>query len=141
MKATDVSPQLKQRVGNHALVLYDGECGFCQYWVRFVIRHDARSHFLFAPLQAEWTKSLQDPSQSRDLDSIVLYENGVVFRKSEAAFLIAGKLDFPWKIAKLFRLLPGSLTDFFYDLVAKRRHRLSLVCEIPTPEERARFIE
>ena len=38
--------------GRH-LVLYDGVCGLCNGFVRFVLRRDTAARFVFAPLQSE----------------------------------------------------------------------------------------
>ena len=135
-----IDPKISERIKGHGLILYDGECGFCQFWVQFIIKKDSRGFFLFAPLQAEWTKSLQDPKMSSGFDSILFFDGNHVYQKSGAVFRISGHMDGMWKLAKLLILLPPSFTDWFYDLIAKHRHQLSNTCEIPTPEEHRRFL-
>ena len=39
--------------GDEVLLIYDGTCGFCHGAVRFVLRHDRKSVFRFAPLLGE----------------------------------------------------------------------------------------
>ena len=34
------------------VILFDGVCNFCSFWVRFVIRRDPKGLFRFAPLQS-----------------------------------------------------------------------------------------
>src|ERR1044071_1912288 len=36
----------------HATLYYDGECGLCDQFVQFVLRHDHRGYFQFATLQS-----------------------------------------------------------------------------------------
>jgi hypothetical protein len=37
----------------HDIVFFDGECGLCHAFVKFVVRHDPAAQFLFAPLRGE----------------------------------------------------------------------------------------
>ena len=43
---------------NKAIILFDGVCNLCNSSVNFVIRHDKKNHFLFAPLQSEIGKKI-----------------------------------------------------------------------------------
>jgi predicted DCC family thiol-disulfide oxidoreductase YuxK len=53
-------------------------------------------------------------------------------------------LGWPWRVLSWLRFLPRPLTNWGYDFIAKRRlkffGRLE-TCRIPTPAERARFID
>ena len=90
--------EIEAKISNHGLVLYDGKCGFCQFWVQFILDRDSSSYFLFAPLQAKWATDLHQKSLDQDFDTLLLYENKVLFEKSTAALRIAKKLKWPWKI-------------------------------------------
>ena len=35
-------------------VLYDGECGFCNFWVHWILKKDTKNNFLFASLQSDF---------------------------------------------------------------------------------------
>jgi|SRR5271166_1307607 len=37
---------------SHPILLYDGVCGLCNRFVRFILRHDRQAIFRFAPLQS-----------------------------------------------------------------------------------------
>jgi predicted DCC family thiol-disulfide oxidoreductase YuxK len=44
-----------------SVILFDGECRFCRAGVTFVIRHDPRGAFRFAPRQSDAARYLLDP--------------------------------------------------------------------------------
>lgn len=120
------------------LVLFDGDCHFCNFWVRFLMPRDHRRQFRFAPLALV-------PELSQD--SIVVVADGKMFHRSEAVFKIIETLGWPLWITDLFRKIPRPLRDGLYDFIANRRYFISKImnspsgahCSIPTPLERQRF--
>jgi predicted DCC family thiol-disulfide oxidoreductase YuxK len=67
-----------------------------------------------------------------------------VFTRSDAALFVAGELGWPWKAARLARVLPKGLRNRAYDLVAAGRYRVFGRydrCPTPSPEVRNRFID
>ncbi len=127
------------------IVLFDGECNFCNSSVQFIIKRDPAAHFLFSSLQSEtgekYVKQFHIPD---DVDSLVLIENGKAYTKSSAALHIAKKLDGLWHLFFIFILVPRKIRDGFYDYFARNRHRwfgkTEGACMLPSPEERKRFI-
>ena len=78
-----------------------------------------------------------------DFDSFILIADNKVFKKSSAAFEIAKHLNGWPKIIIPFSILPHSLTDIIYDLVAKNRYKFfgkKDSCRIPTKEEKSKFL-
>jgi predicted DCC family thiol-disulfide oxidoreductase YuxK len=57
------------------------------------------------------------------LDSMLLVENGMLFRKSTAALRIARMLRFPWSLGYSLIVVPQFLRDALYDFVGRRRYR------------------
>ena len=130
---------------NHKIVLFDGVCNFCNYWVNFIIKHDHQNIFKFASLQSDTGKLLLKNSNlsTDNFDSFVLLINNNTFLKSTAAFKIAGELGGIFKIILIFRLLPKAITDFFYDLIAKNRDKIFGIknqCMVPDKSIRDRFL-
>jgi predicted DCC family thiol-disulfide oxidoreductase YuxK len=127
------------------IVLYDGLCGFCDRSVQFIIRHDRRARFRFAALQSDIGQALlrRYGLPTEELDSVVLVEDGKAYRKSKAGLRIARRLDAPWPMFWPLSIVPGAVSNLFYDLVARNRYRLFGrydACPIPSPEVRARFL-
>ena len=128
-----------------AIVFYDGTCGFCQASIQLVLKHNVRRNLKFAPLQSEVLKTLVPSSQLPESlpDSVVFYEQGLVYTASDAVLRIARHLRFPFSALYYFRYIPLSFRNLLYRYVA--RHRYSIAgqketCLLPSPEERARFM-
>lgn len=121
------------------LVLYDGDCAFCQRAVRFIYRHDSEKHFAFAPLQGETAK--QFLTAPPNLDTVILIENYKTHPQqhlyAKASFRALWLLGGLWTLPGSLYFLPAPLIDWGYRLVA--RHRPS-TCPLPTPEDTSRFL-
>ena len=129
------------------LILFDGVCNFCNSSINYVIKHDKRNVFMFAPLQGEAGKQLinQFEIDTSKTDSILLYseEKGLKI-KSSAALAIASKLGFPRNILTVFYIIPPFVRNWVYDYIAKNRYKWygkKDVCMIPIPELKAKFLE
>ena len=128
-----------------AVVLFDGVCNFCNSSINFIIEHDKKNYFKFAPLQSEIAQKLlkENNLDSPDIDSVILIEDGTVFTHSTAALKIARGLGGIWSVGYVFIVIPKFIRDFFYKLFAKNRYRLfgkKDACMMPTPEIRAKFL-
>jgi len=127
------------------IVLFDGECNFCNASVRFILERDPDGQFQFAPLQSATGRALlADSGIGDEIDSIVLIEDGRPSTYSTAALRIARRLSAPWSWTYALILVPRFLRDWAYRLFAKYRYRLfgkRDECMIPTPDMRSRFLE
>lgn len=130
---------------DHPVIVFDGVCNLCHGAVAFIIRHDRAGVFRFAPAQSEAGGALQARYGVDALGSgtLVLIENGVVRRRSDAALAIARRLDGAWKALALLRLVPRPLRDWAYDRVATNRYRWfgrKRECPAPPAAVRERFL-
>lgn len=109
-----------------AVILFDGECPFCRAWVAFVLRHDPRGAFRFAPRQSDAARHLLAPfGVSPDaLDSIALIAGPTLATRSDAVLQICSQLGFPWRLVSWLGVIPRPLRDVGYAWVARNRHRL-----------------
>jgi len=132
------------------LVLYDGVCGLCNRWVQFVLRHDRRHVFRFAPLQSGPAREIVERAggNTGDLDSIYVVADyggadARVLVRSRAALFVMGELEWPWTMTRPFALLPRAVLDRAYDVIARYRYRVFGrydQCLLPRPQDRDRFI-
>ncbi len=126
------------------IILFDGECNFCDWNVQFIIRRDPKAHFLFAPLQSEQGQALlQKHAISINEDSIILVEEDHYFIQSTAVLKIARHLHRLYPLVYLFILIPRPLRDLFYRFIANNRYKWfgkKDECMIPTPEQSKRFL-
>lgn len=127
------------------IILFDGICNFCDATINFVINHDKKGNFVFAPLQSSTGEALLKKfAISREVtDSMVLIEGEKVYVKSTAALRISRKLNGLYPLLYGFIILPKFIRDSVYDLIAKNRYKWfgkKDSCMLPTPEIRQRFL-
>lgn len=126
------------------IVLFDGECNFCDASVQFILKRDPKGVFKFASLQSEIGQQLLEKHKvSKSIDSIVLIDNNQFFTKSTAALKIAQQLCGAWKYLFIFIIVPKFVRDFVYNIIAKNRYKWfgkKEVCMLPTAEQRNRFL-
>jgi predicted DCC family thiol-disulfide oxidoreductase YuxK len=132
-------------VNNQHIILFDGICNFCNFWVNFIIDRDKKNIFRFAALQSERGQELLDRFQmdSKSLDTFVLIEDKKVYTKSTAALKISRKLIGIWRSFYFLILIPKPIRDFIYTLIAKNRYKFfgkRSTCRIPTEEEKEKFL-
>jgi predicted DCC family thiol-disulfide oxidoreductase YuxK len=133
------------------VLLYDGVCGFCDGTVQFILRHDRKKTLRFATLQGEYAREVfaRHP-EIAGVDSLVLVERDLssgserVFVRSAGALRVAEYLGGPWHLARGLAIIPRFIRDAGYDAFARVRYRVFGQydsCPIPSPEQRARFID
>ncbi len=139
------------RVSESPVLLYDGLCGFCDGTVQFILRHDRRGTLKFATLQGEFARGvIERHPELAGVDSLVLVERDAtsgeekVYVRSAGALEVARYLGGAWQLARAVGIVPRFLRDWAYDGFARIRYRVFGrydSCPIPTPEQRARFID
>ena len=127
------------------IILFDGVCNFCNFWVNFILDKDKEKRFKFASLQSAAGKKLLSDFDLplNDFETFILIKDKKYFTKSSAALIIAKNLKGFWKLLYAFVIIPKPVRDFFYNLIANNRYKLfgeREFCRIPTPEERERFL-
>lgn len=132
---------------NKKIILFDGVCNLCNGAIQFIIKRDKKDNFRYAPLQsAIGRKFLQERNiDTSEIDSIILIEPGVAYyTKASAALKIGQNFGGVWSLVQVFEWIPESISNFFYDIIAKNRYKWfgkKEACMIPTPELKAKFLE
>lgn len=128
------------------LLLFDGVCHLCNGVVQFILPRDPRGLIHFCPIQSELGSRMYrehglDPAQPHTM--LLLTPEGAR-KESAAALEIARLLGGAWRLAGVFRIIPGPLRDAAYRLIARNRYRWfgrDDACMMPRPEWRGRFLQ
>jgi predicted DCC family thiol-disulfide oxidoreductase YuxK len=136
---------LAATIGGKPVVLFDGVCNLCSFWVRFAIARDPAARLRFAPVQSDLGQDfLRRRNLPTDLvESFYLIEDGRVYEKSTAFLRMVRHLRAPWPLLRAARVLPRPLRDWLYDRIARNRYRLfgrRDSCLMPAPEVASRFV-
>lgn len=125
--------------------MFDGVCNLCNGAVNFIIDRDIKNQFLFAPLQSEAGQQLLTQYQLplSSFNSLILLEQGQIYRKSTGALRIAKSLQFPWPLFYAFIFIPPPVRNSVYNFIAKYRYKLfgkSSTCRYPSDAIKAKFL-
>ena len=124
------------------IIFFDGECGFCNSSVQFVLKHRKHNSIYFSTLQSDLAKRvLNKKGIEIKLDTLYFLKNNEVYHKSTAGLRITSELKFPYSLFKVFLIVPKFIRDAIYSFVAKRRHKIQNgFCVLPTEQEKELFI-
>lgn len=117
------------------IILYDGECSFCSFWVKFLLKRDKKDLFRFASLQSiTGIYYTEMHNINENIDSVILVnKDGTCLIKTNAIFEILYLLGGLGKFLYGLKVFPRFTRDFFYDIIAKMRYKLfkRKACELP----------
>jgi predicted DCC family thiol-disulfide oxidoreductase YuxK len=126
------------------IIFYDGDCGFCNKSIQFVLKNESNPEIYFSALQSEFAinffkeKNLETP----DMNTFYFHDGKKMHERSSGAIEVLRYLKAPWKYLIFFRFCPKFIRDAVYDFFAKRRHKISAgFCMLPSPEQRKRFLK
>ena len=128
------------------LVLFDGVCNFCNYWVNFAIKRDKKKKLKFTTLQGATANHLlpRYNINPTSLNSVIFIDKGKAYTQSSASLRICKYMDGGWKLFYGFMIIPKFIRDFFYNIIARKRYKWfgkKEECMVPTPELRNRFLD
>jgi len=128
------------------VLFFDGVCNLCSRAVQFMLRHDRRRRFLFAPLQPA-AGSLLPAGMADAADtpvSVVLAYRGRYYRESDAVLHALRLLGGGWRLLFAGIIIPRFVRDRIYRRIARNRYRWfgkRDACMVPDAAQRARFLQ
>jgi len=129
-----------------AVIVFDGVCALCNRWVRFLLRFDRKGRYRFAAMQgAQGSAMLRahglDP---QDPMSFLLLDEQGAWTDTDAILRVLAGLGGIWRLTGALRVLPRSWRDAAYRALARNRYRWfgrHDACDLPAPEQAARFLD
>ncbi|HAF12839.1 MAG TPA: thiol-disulfide oxidoreductase DCC [Blastocatellia bacterium] len=136
---------------SNPIVLYDGVCGLCNRLNQFLLKRDTHDRFRFASLQSNFAADVlkRHGANPEDLDTVyVVIDYGQsterLLTRSDAILHALTQLDGVWKLAATGRVLPKTLRDVVYKIVARNRYRVFgkyESCMLPEPKHHRKFLD
>lgn len=129
-----------------SITVMDATCGLCAKGAAWIARHDHAQAFRIIPLQSDLGCALMRHfgMNPDDPTSWLYLEDGQPFSSLDALIRVGATLGGPWKSLMILRLIPKSLRDFSYRLVARNRYRLmgrADLCALPDPDIQMRLLK
>jgi len=126
------------------LFLFDGVCVLCSSGAAFVMAHDKRGVVAFASAQSLLGSAIYRHYGVQMDESYLLLLRGKAFTKSDGYIRLFTELGGAWRLLNAMRIVPRSIRDWAYDLIAVNRYRWfgkTDYCTLLTPEQRARLLD
>lgn len=124
------------------VIFFDSKCRLCRNSVLFILKEDKKRRFFFAPLSGKTATLTLRGSRFHLLNaaSLILIEEcgssiEKTWIKARAVFRILWLLGGKWKLLGWLYACPLGL-DFFYTLIAKRRHLITKEPLPPFPDDK-----
>jgi predicted DCC family thiol-disulfide oxidoreductase YuxK len=132
-------------MSNQHVIIFDGVCNFCNRSVNFIIKRDHINLFVFAPMQSPAAQKLIADHNVENIgfDTFILIKNDEYLFGTNAAIEIAQGLSGAWYLCRVFKILPRSIRDYFYRLLARNRYSIFgklETCMLPTKELKNKFL-
>lgn len=129
------------------IFFYDGDCGFCDSTVMFLMDRTASNKLYFSSLQSTFSETLlaENGIENPVISTAYFYDGTAVFKESDAIMKSLLLCKRPTQFLGFFLMaIPSGIRNYFYRLFAKNRIMFSLhlkkECRLLSSEERVRFI-
>lgn len=119
-------------MGTKYIIIYDGECGICNYFASWVAKNSSANVFEILPYKEVDFNSLPEGYTSElAMETVLLVEHSTkrVYSKAKAVFIILRHTKGFWKITgRLFdNKFSTLLFNPLYSYIARNRSRISRI--------------
>lgn len=137
--------EINEILKKQPILLFDGECGFCNRSLLYFLAHEKNKSMHFAPLQSKLGKELKAYFEIEEkTDSVILIRDHSAYIKSCAALRLMPYMKGLWPLMIVFVVIPPFIRNWVYDLIAKRRMKIFgrvQNCELLPKEDKERFLD
>ncbi len=118
---------------NENIIFYDSDCLLCSNSIRFIHKIDHQDIFLFAPINGETYKKLVEKKYWSE-DTIIYYRKNNTLIRSKAIIQMFLDLGGIWKVIFILKIIPPTVSDSFYRVIATyRKHfQTKTICHPPS---------
>jgi predicted DCC family thiol-disulfide oxidoreductase YuxK len=124
------------------IIIFDGDCPFCNKTIMFLAKLDNSDSFSFISNQSTIGKKLIKEFKLKNLfsETIITIIDNKCFFKSNAIFKFFKNIN-KFKVLQIIhKVIPIKLSDFIYSLISKNRKKIISNCEIPKSHIKSKFI-
>ena len=138
--------QIESMIQTHDIILFDAVCVICNGWAKFLIKYDKNFQFKLVSAQSALGIALLEyyEMSTEHYTTMVVVKDGILYTESTALLKVMQHLGLPFSLMTVGYLIPRSIRDFLYRLVALNRYKLfgkTNSCLIPSSENKHHFLE
>ena len=125
------------------IIFFDGICSLCNELIDIIISWDTKKRIKVASLQGVTAKKRLSDHFTQQLDTLVYLKKGEIYTKTDAAIRVFADINPIFKGLYLFLIIPSSLRNPLYNIVAKYRYKWfgkRETCRLPSEEEKEYFL-
>jgi predicted DCC family thiol-disulfide oxidoreductase YuxK len=126
------------------IIFFDGECGYCNSFINFVVTKD-QQHFLIADRKSSLFLQIvtKFKIKEKNNESIYVLVSDTLLEKANAIAHILRQCGIRGKIlAILISFFPASLSNHVYDFISMHRKKFNKVsCKVPDESFKSRLIQ
>lgn len=131
------------------LILFDGTCNLCNWWVDLIIKLDMKKkfkfHFLQNEISNEFLKLIPSDPKNNVFDTIIVIKDELtILTKSDAAIFVMSRSSRLFIFLRFFLILPTLIRDGVYNFIGRNRYKWfgkKNNCRIITDDIKSRFIK
>lgn len=116
------------------IMIFDGDCGFCNKTIIALAKIDKNDNFVFISNKSlEGLKILNNYELSKIAnETIILISGKKIYFKSRAIIYFFEKINYCSVMIKLSKIFPLKFNDYIYSLISKNRNKIiKNNCTIP----------
>ena len=108
-------------------LLYDNECPFCSRIIKKISPLITTSEISYIQLTSPKGKKLIKNYSLENINSVIyINEKEKIFIKANAILNLSNHMKFPYNLFYILRIIPKSILNLLYDLIAKNRMRIRI---------------
>jgi predicted DCC family thiol-disulfide oxidoreductase YuxK len=129
-----------------AIFLYDGDCGFCNSTVIFLLDHTGADRLAFCALQSDYAQALcrEHGVGHSDLSTAYFFDGAKIHMSSSAVLRAISLCNPPASFLAAGLVIPKLIRDYFYSVISRSRNHIPRfgknACRLLAADERARFL-
>ncbi|MHA2364970.1 MAG: thiol-disulfide oxidoreductase DCC family protein [Candidatus Hodarchaeales archaeon] len=114
------------KISNPNVIIFDGDCGLCNAFRKFVKQLDKNNLLLFRPYQnRKYLKKYRISQDEAGKELYLIKANNEIFKGSIAVFKVITFLPSFWKALGQVGVVFSPIIEPFYRIIANKRHFIS----------------
>lgn len=109
---------------DYSIVFLDTECMLCNYFAHFIVRYNRRKTIQLASLSGITAGKYNLSAENHKGDTVIYLKDETFYYRSNAVIEIISDINWLFKCARIFYIIPRKFRDYLYDFIARNRYKI-----------------